>query len=645
LDREQERIYIKDQLENYLLGKGLPLNKNFSCLSPDHTDSKPSMSLDKKRNKVHCHSCGEDYDTIDLIGIEYSLSSDAEKFDKAREIFNIKVSGKMITTQKPVSTIKDKSFDAETSKIACTEIIAQAHREVCTTEYYANRGLSRAIVNEFKLGYSANYKCPYKDKKTGEMKNFSVGEAIIIPHGDDNYIARPISDKYKGEAKYLKLVGREQQIYNSQALYSNEPVFVVEGEFDALSVMEVGGQSIGLGSTSNINKLVNMLKRQKPNSTLLLSLDNDSAGQKAQNSLCNDLVDLNIKYKIVNISGEYNDPNEALVKNKESFLQVVITAIDEATAETMAEKNEEIVEYQKNNTASYLQSFTDGIHENANTPCIATGFSKLDSILDGGFYEGLYCVGAISSLGKTTMVLQIADQIAETGQDILIFSLEMARTELMSKSISRLTLELADSSRYAKSARGITAGKRYAKYSQTESELIKKSINKYGEYAKNIYIVEGMGDVGAMQIRQTVDRHVAITGNKPILIIDYLQLIAPHDPRATDKQATDKSVMELKRISRDYKIPVIAISSFNRASYKDAVSMESFKESGAIEYSSDVLMGLQVKGAGDKNFDVDEAKKKDPREIELKILKNRNGKTGDTIRFDYYPMFNYFKEV
>ncbi|MCL1914333.1 MAG: hypothetical protein FWG10_10790 [Eubacteriaceae bacterium] len=45
--------------------------------------------------------------------------------------------------------------------------------------------------------------------------------------------------------------------------------------------------------------------------------------------------------------------------------------------------------------------------------------------------------------------------------------------------------------------------------------------------------------------------------------------------------------------------------------------MEGFKESGAIEYSSDVLIGLQLEGAGVKSFDVNEEKKRNPRRIEL----------------------------
>jgi len=223
-------------------------------------------------------------------------------------------------------------------------------------------------------------------------------------------------------------------------------------------------------------------------------------------------------------------------------------------------------------------------------------------VLEGGLYEGLYIIGAISSLGKTTFVLQIADQIAQQGQDILIFSLEMARSELMAKSMSRITFDLSKDPRNAKTTRGITTGKRYQNYNPVERELIKASIKAYGEYANHIFINEGMGDIGALEIKETVKKHINITGKSPVVIIDYLQLIAPYEIRATDKQNTDKAVMELKRLSRDYKIPVIGISSFNRQNYNQPVSMEAFKESGAIEYSSDVLLGLQLKGQGQKSL-------------------------------------------
>jgi replicative DNA helicase len=73
--------------------------------------------------------------------------------------------------------------------------------------------------------------------------------------------------------------------------------------------------------------------------------------------------------------------------------------------------------------------------------------------------------------------------------------------------------------------------------------------------------------------------------------------------------------------------------------------MTDFKESGAIEYGSDVLIGLHFKGAGQPGFDLETAYNNDPREVELKILKNREGKPGQRIAYNFYPKFNYFEEV
>jgi len=104
---------------------------------------------------------------------------------------------------------------------------------------------------------------------------------------------------------------------------------------------------------------------------------------------------------------------------------------------------------------------------------------------------------------------------------------------------------------------------------------------------------------------------------------------------------------------------VIGISSFNRDNYTAPVNLASFKESGAIEYSSDVLIGLQYEGMDYKEGEADKAREKRIRELmktaqaaakdgkaqslEIKILKNRNGSKGSS-KIYYYPMFNYFTE-
>lgn len=232
----------------------------------------------------------------------------------------------------------------------------------------------------------------------------------------------------------------------------------------------------------------------------------------------------------------------------------------------------------------------------------------------------------------------------------------MARSELMAKSISRHTAldarERKIDMKIAKTQLGITDFRRYANYSEDEKAIISRAIKEYAQYSKHLYIYEGIGNIGVEEVRKTVKNHIFFTGNTPVVIIDYLQILAPHEVKATDKQNTDKAVLELKRLSRDYKLPVLAISSFNRDAYTSNVSMSSFKESGAIEYSSDVLIGLQFEeiefkknGEGIKDYKaVEEYYRKDERAIALKILKNRKGKLNEKVSFTYYPMFNLFEE-
>ena len=187
--------------------------------------------------------------------------------------------------------------------------------------------------------------------------------------------------------------------------------------------------------------------------------------------------------------------------------------------------------------------------------------------------------------------------------------------------------------------------KRYSSYCPEEKKLIRDAVRDYGRIAENIFIREGMGDVTAEVIAEQVREHTESGHRPPVVIVDYLQILSPKNERWTDKQNTDNAVLTLKRLSRDYKIPVIVISSFNRENYSVKVSMQAFKESGAIEYSTDVLIGLQLKGIGSRNFDTEQAKSKNPREVEAVILKNRNGRAGEKTAFNFYAMFNYFAEA
>lgn len=667
MNREEAREELLTREPDFLEMAKRKVNGHPTYVCPNCGNGKgkdgDGIALDTSGTTKHrhwkCFCCDLYADVLELWKLHTEISDNAEAFRKAYAYYEIPVdnyesdfngSSKSVETfqgnfRKTTLPKSDKPSEglqrAETAPgIDYTDFFLQANRNLANTAYH--RGISLDTLNRFKIGYVEHWRHPKAPSTV------PTSPRLIIPTSKHSYLARDTRDNLTDvQKKYSKSKVGAVQIFNTGALQTAEkPVFVVEGEIDALSIIDAGGEAIALGSTSNTKKLLELLEQRRPTQPLIISLDNDKAGIEAAERLTEGLQELGVCYHRINLAKPYKDANEALTADRDLFSDKV------KEIEQNPEEAERLIleeEYLKTSAANHLQEFVNGITENANTPYISTGFKTFDTMLDGGLYEGLYIAGAISSLGKTTFVTQMCDQIATTGREILIFSLEMARTELMAKSISRLTfLDVIQNSgkiQDAKTARGITTGSRYAKYSKTEKELIQRSIARYGKYAENIFIHEGIGDIGVKQIREIVDKHISITGRKPVVLIDYLQILAPADLRSTDKQNTDKAVLELKRISRDFKIPVIAVSSFNRDNYSAPVSMVSFKESGAIEYSSDVLIGLQLHGAGTKDFDATKEKAKNPREIELVILKNRNGSTGKKIRYKYYPMFNYFEEI
>ncbi|MBP5232211.1 MAG: DNA primase, partial [Planctomycetes bacterium] len=316
-----------------------------------------------------------------------------------------------------------------------------------------------------------------------------------------------------------------------------------------------------------------------------------------------------------------------------------------------AERQEKArAEYLRDSAGAWLDQFFVAAKEEAAAPVPSTGFYRLDRALGGGLFPGLYGVGAISGAGTTSLAMQMADAVARGGGHALVFSLEMGRFDLMAKSLSRLTAEkwAAYSNRPLKkalTARQILGMYRDGGLGAEQRAEVMAAAQAYSAFSGRVVIQECLGDLGAEQIRQRVQQHCALFGATPVVFVDYLQIMAPVDVHLTDKQNMDRTVLELKRISRDFHTPVMAISSLNRLNYSRSINMEAYKESGAIEYSCDVLLGLQLQGQGNDGFDLEAAMRASPRRVELKILKNRAGMPFDSVRFDFYPQFNFFARV
>ena len=622
--RDEAKEYLLAHPDVYLRKDGS--GKGYVCPLCGSGSGKNGTGLSSRDGGRHwkCFACNFYGDVIDLIAAEHGIKDGGsrEAFEAAERVYGLTVDGVDRET-KPLAK-KNVQATEKRAETDYTEYFRKCVGNIRNTGYLERRGIGQDIAERFGVGFDEAVRC-------GGV----CFPGLIIPTGKHSYIARNTSEELS-DIRFRNF--GKIQLFNSSALYETGAVFIVEGAIDAMSIAEVGRNAVALNSTSNVPTLIQTLKDRLPKARpLLLALDNDDAGRKAQDDLERELLALGIPCAAVQISGKHKDPNAALLADRERFATAVQNAEESAPGREA---------YLKTSAAGYFDEFVAGIITQGKEVFIPTGFPKLDQVLNGGLSDGLYCVGAISSLGKTTFCLQIADQIACAGQNVLIFSLEMARDELMAKSVSRLTATLAEAAgemSMAKSQVGITAGTRYKHYSKDELLLITAACEGYKGFSDKIFIREGVGDLGVEQIREELARYSTFFSSPPVVVVDYLQILAPSDPRMTDKQNTDKAVLELKRLSRDYKMPVIAISSFNRDGYKGKAAMQSFKESGAIEYSSDVLLGFQL--AEIEEGDLYTALSREPRAVELKILKNRRGKTGETIRYDYFPRFNLFKEI
>lgn len=621
MDKQQ----LLSQITDYLQTHGVTqLNRRFHCLNPAHPDRHPSMSYDAKRQRVHCFACGADYDLIDLVALEQNLSlSDA--YREAARRYGAPAGGIPAKSQPAVHA---SSPSKEGSGMQLRQYLADCAAAADKTDYFTERGISQALIARYGLGYDETMDC------------------VVLPCGPDSFIRRAVHEK-----KYLNQKGRPSPLFNLERLEQDAPVFVVEGYFDALAVETLGYAALALNGAGNAARLRTYLQARAAGQTpilppVLLLPDRDEAGARWAEMLLSDCPGLCFAAEPL---PQCKDINELLLADRAAaaaVLQRSVAGLQARRAAGLAEAEQQRLAYLEGAAGGCLPGLLAHIQDPARGRAVSTGFATLDRQLDGGLYEGLYVLGAVSSLGKTALVMQMADHMAQAGQDVLVFSLEMSRYELMARSISRESFARAGEGLrgYAKTARGILDGWRYSDYRPEERRAITEATLRYAAYADHLFLHEGGHDTGLAALREGIERHIRLTGRTPVVIVDYLQILAPSDTRYTDKQNVDKLICGLKKLSRTHGLTLLAVSSFNREHYGQQATMAAFKESGGIDYSADVLLGLQARGAGRPGFDLEAEKRRDPRELEVRILKNRTGPLGAPAPLRFYPAYSYFTD-
>lgn len=520
--------------------------------------------------------------------------------------------------------------------------------------YLKSRGISVETAKAYFIGYD-----PHADPAAApaalansNMPKRHPTPRIICPTTTAHYVGRSIDPTC--DKQFLKLnpkgAGRIG-IFNIAALDQKpDAIFVTEGFFNALSYIEAGVCALATNSAANCDILIQELKRRKVETTLILAFDNDSAGQKATQKMRAELDRLNIPYIVADETvtgrgdeapdGHKEDANDLLIKNRPAFFAAVARVLMQTAPKP-------------DNDAAYIDTLmTSDIL--AMKEVIPTGYSNLDRESGGGLYPGLYVIGAVSSLGKTTFVSQMAYQIAAGGYDVLFFSLEQSRLELVSKHIARQT--------YLINPNAATTSLQIRRGGWNDITLTALEAYKQ-EVGDRLSTIEGNFNCDISYIGRYIRRYIRKNTDsngrqvKPVVVIDYLQILQPVEgvERQTQKQIIDMSMTELKRLSRALGITVIVISSVNRANYIAPIDFEALKESGGIEYTADVVWGLQLHclttdpvfekkdNIADRRKKVREEKAKTPRDIDLVCLKNRYGISSYTCSFQYWPAYDYFK--
>lgn len=579
--------------------------------------------------------------------------------------------------QAQIKTIKQHE-DNKIKKYDFTDVVDRLHKQLLESpegmKYFLDRGLSEDTIKRFKLGYEPKgMNEAFKDYP--ELQNKKIGDShekaecyqYFIPtfndKGECTYILSRRNDilanqkieegkiNYKVDdfrkLKTKNLTGVSTTIYNFDEVMKNDLIFICEGWCDTLSLENEGYKSVALNSVTGVDKFIDMIQEVEDyqSKTYVIALDNDKSGKEARQKLQDKLQKLKCRVKHLYPEGEgVKDINDMLLKDEKSLLYSIIKIEQE-----IQEENDKILT--QNSCYSHLNSILNKFISNKNRKLLSTGYSKLDATLGGGLYNSLYVIGGISGLGKTSIVLNILENLAKKEQDVLFISLEMSREELVAKSLSRFTRETVDK-RFTPmdypSQRDIQNGN-----FDMEAPYFQEGLINYTEASKHIFIKEANFNYNTELIREDIIKHKALRGKAPVVVVDYLQVLPCLKDYGDDKKNIDFNITELKRISREYDIPVIVISSIGRQYYKKPIDFEAFKSSGNIEFTADVVIGLQysfMADIGNKQENqiqemYQEAKAKYPREVQTVILKNRNGSIGEYTNFIYEPKYNYFKEV
>ncbi|MBU1148799.1 replicative DNA helicase [Patescibacteria group bacterium] len=245
---------------------------------------------------------------------------------------------------------------------------------------------------------------------------------------------------------------------------------------------------------------------------------------------------------------------------------------------------------------------------------IPTGFGDLDNKLAGLQPSDLVILAARPSMGKTTLALDIARQVAVKQKIAVgIFSLEMSKEQLVDRFLcSEANVELW------KMRTGRLSDR-------PEDDDFPKIGHAMGVLSEAPIYIDDSATANVMELR-TKARRLQSEHDLGLIVIDYLQLMEGRTTTDNRVQEVSQITRALKAIARELKVPVLALSQLSRAVEQrpsNIPKLADLRESGSIEQDADVVMFIYRESMYKKDLPPERQNI-----AQIHIAKHRNGPTG-----------------
>ena len=276
--------------------------------------------------------------------------------------------------------------------------------------------------------------------------------------------------------------------------------------------------------------------------------------------------------------------------------------------------------------STVVQTVYENISEAASSgrviPGLSTGLKDLDKYILGLNKGELILIAARPAMGKTSIALNIAMDVAKhTDKTVAIFSLEMSREQLVSRVLAR---EASVPSQ-----------------NMLTGQLSPDEWRRLASAAQLVSATDMRIDDNSMLTVADMNAQCRRLSNLGLVVIDYLQLMNSAGGRQNSNENRQQVVSDISRMlkimAKELNVPVVCLSQLNRASVGRSDKrpmLNDLRDSGAIEQDADVVIALHREGY----YDPENA---DPYLTEAIVLKNRKGQTG-TVYLQWLPEFTSF---